>query len=687
MIAAKYSNYELLRLGLKAIGLKFTQSWPILSHGDSPEKQQDRSLMYDRLKNASIKTKIVLALLVPQILAIALAVFIWQGLHGLNEAQQWVLHSRQVMEQAERVHDRQAVMQQNALAYLLTGDAAYHAAYQQEKARFKESIDDLKQLIGDNPEQVERLEQVAAAMQEWLSITEMLMSRRPEVEMDQLRLRELAAELQAQKASNASLLEKIEVGLQEFVDTEQQLNEARLAWMKQQNRFLVRKLEAALLAIALGIGLAFRVLRGSVVRPIQELESAAQKIAKGQLDIAVGVTSQDEVGSLAQAFNQMVSSVRQALDALQEEKASVEQKVREAVAASEAQQQYLARSVERMLAQMERFAAGDLTVHLEAEGDDEIRRLYEGFNRAVANIRQMIVRVAEAVASTASSAAQISASSEELAATAQQQSAQANEVAAAIEEMVRTIIENARNATETAEVAQENGTRAQQGEQVVRETVEKIRQIAQVVGESARTVERLGASSERIGEIVQVINEIAEQTNLLALNAAIEAARAGEHGRGFAVVADEVRKLAERTAQSTKEIAKMIEGIRNETREAVRAIQRGSHEVDEGIRLADQTGAALTQIVQGAQRVLDRVSQIAAASEEQSTTSEQISRSVETISRLSHESARGVEQIARAAEGLSRLTDELNQMIRQFRVGQEAHSRLMADGAGRLTHT
>jgi methyl-accepting chemotaxis protein len=686
VIAAKYSNYELLRLGLKPIGLKFTQSWPILSHVDSPEKPQDRLLMYDRLKNASIQTKIFLALLVPQILAIAVAVFIWQGLHGLNEAQQWAVHLEHFVEQAKEVQYRQAVMQQNALAYLLTGDAAYHAAYQQEKARFKESIDDLKRLTGDNPEQVERLEQVAAAMQEWLSIAEMLMSRRPEVEMEQLRLRELAAELQAQN-SNASLLEeKIEVGLQEFVDAERQLIEARLARMKRQQRFLIWEVWAALLAVSLGIGLAFRVLRGSVVRPIQELESAAQKIAEGQLDIAVGVTSQDEVGSLAQAFNQMVSSVRQALDALQEEKASVEQKVREAVAASEAQQQYLARSVERMLAQMERFAAGDLTVHLEAERDDEIRRLYEGFNRAVANIRQMIVRVAEAVASTASSAAQISASSEELAATAQQQSAQANEVAAAIEEMVRTIIENARNATETAEVAQENGTRAQQGEQVVRETVEKIRQIAQVVGESARTVERLGASSERIGEIVQVINEIAEQTNLLALNAAIEAARAGEHGRGFAVVADEVRKLAERTAQATKEIAKMIEGIRNETREAVRAIQRGSHEVDEGIRLADQTGAALTQIVQGVQHVLDRVSQIAAASEEQSTTSEQISRSVETISRLSHESARGVEQIARAAEGLSRLTDELNQMIRQFRVGQEAHSRLMADGAGRLTH-
>ncbi|MEM1094905.1 MAG: methyl-accepting chemotaxis protein [Bacteroidota bacterium] len=405
--------------------------------------------------------------------------------------------------------------------------------------------------------------------------------------------------------------------------------------------------------------------------PLKGLAGKAQQIAEGNYNVDMTATRGDELGQLSQALGTMLVRIRETLarsEKLADEAHRAARRADEESRAAKAQEAYLSERVETLLGYMGRFAEGDLTMRLTAERDDEIGRLYTGFNTAVANTRTLIEHVQVAAGETQQTSSTIRTETDQLAQAARQQASQSSEISVSIAQMSDTIVDLATNASRTADVAQENGAVAEQGRVVVAQTTAKMNEIANMVSQSAETVGRLGESSEAIGEIVQTIQDIADQTNLLALNAAIEAARAGDQGRGFAVVADEVRKLAERTSHATQQIGDMIRPIQHETESAVADMNRGRHEVTEGIRLASEAGDALGRIVDASQRTIELVSQMAVAAEEQSVTSEQIARSIDDMTALIQASSDSAETVAVGIDALATQARGLSDQVATFQV-------------------
>ncbi|CAM3922160.1 Biofilm dispersion protein BdlA [Pseudomonas reidholzensis] len=170
------------------------------------------------------------------------------------------------------------------------------------------------------------------------------------------------------------------------------------------------------------------------------------------------------------------------------------------------------------------------------------------------------------------------------------------------------------------ETSQETDAHTQHGSAVVQQTVTVVQSIADELEQMAKGITALSEQSAQIGTIVDAIRGIAEQTNLLALNAAIEAARAGEQGRGFAVVADEVRNLAQRTSQATLAIGEVVARNRELAHQAVASMQTSTLKTEQGVALANQAGALIEDIHQGAQRVVEVIGQFAQRLEQRNNT-------------------------------------------------------------------
>lgn len=315
---------------------------------------------------------------------------------------------------------------------------------------------------------------------------------------------------------------------------------------------------------------------------------------------------------------------------------------------------------------------GTLASRIKGGGDDETEKLATAFNRFVERIEKMvndIAQVSDAMLTECNTLSDRAANSMK---TAQLQSDQTTQIATAMNEMTVTVRDVAHNSAQAADAAVDADQQANTGVAVVAQSIEAIQSLAKQVHEAGELVQSVEGSSARIGSVLEVIRTIAEQTNLLALNAAIEAARAGEHGRGFAVVADEVRTLAKRTQESTAEIQSTIAELQHSVNATVDVIHASRVHAESSVKSAQTVGVALASIKRAVDTINEMNTQIATASEEQTSVSEEISSNVTTINDLCRDTAGAATATSKAAIAVTELSDRLSAQIGSFSQDQAA---------------
>jgi methyl-accepting chemotaxis protein len=369
----------------------------------------------------------------------------------------------------------------------------------------------------------------------------------------------------------------------------------------------VKKLVAVML-IAAGlilVLLSFVILYSvkKLTSPLLSLSEFAGEIAKGNLTGSLKIDQNDEIGMLANSFNDTVAQLRELVNRIIDSSCEVNRLTSD-------------------LACMSR----------------ENKAATEEVARTMQEIAVGTVKQAENV--------------EEAAFVMQKLNDEAKVTTKQCENMLRAS-EESKNVSDAGSMA-------------VSDAIGSMEKIAQNNHKNVQESTMLMNRSKEIGKIVEVITSIAGQTNLLALNAAIEAARAGEQGRGFAVVADEVRKLAEQSNGAANQIAKLITGIQEQMTSMYKSMEEGSQEIAQGVKVANRAGDNFQQIEQNTQNISCLINKVASAVHQMGERAEKILSVIEQAAAITEETSASTEEVSATTDQQSDKMNNMVEIIEQL---------------------
>ena len=416
---------------------------------------------------------------------------------------------------------------------------------------------------------------------------------------------------------------------------------------------LNRVFAGVLAAGAIIVLIAVLLISGGLFRSLRRLQGAMQQVAAGNLEARAAMLSNDELGQLGDAFDNM----------LDERLASLAEQAKE--------NEQLNDSVINLMDAADRLSQRDLTVQVPVSED------------ITGNVSDALNMMTRRTAATMGEINSLAAQLEQAALAVQQQGEKVAQVAATERQVVdqalaslgqsaETMNEMAQLAASSNELADNTSTSTKRALGAVRNTVQNMNAIRNTVSETEKSIKRLGERSQEIGAIVEIIKDIAERTHTLALNAGMQAVAAGEAGRGFSVVADEVQRLAETARESTAQIATLVQSIQAESSETMATMNKTISQVVEGSELAERSGKRMRVTQKATLELVSAVQQIAERSTSLVETNEALRGQAAQLRQSTQATEQELEGQAQQTRGMFTYLQNLVAAVRVFKLPESA---------------